>query len=96
MKKTNSTLSFVKRILIYSVDGAPKNPHSLLTREREGDVCETRAGAVKWGGGGRERGGDRRSRQKANVYSRQGRGGEEKIDILIGQNNWNERTNERS
>lgn len=48
------------------------------------------------GGGGRERGGDRRSRQKANVYSRQGRGGEEKIDILIGQNNWNERTNERS
>ena len=74
MKKTNSTLSFVKRILIYSVDGAPKNPHSLLIREREGDVCETRAGAVTWGGAG-ERGEGTGEAGKRRTCTR-GKGGE--------------------
>lgn len=78
MKKTNSTLSFVKRILIYSVDGAPKNPHSLLIREREGDVCETRAGAVKWGGwrAGERRGQEKQAKGERVLAAREGRGGE--------------------
>lgn len=74
MKKTNSTLSFVKRILIYSVDGAPKNPHSLLIREREGDVCETRAGAVKWGVAGER--GEKQAKGERVLAAREGRGGE--------------------
>lgn len=43
-----------------------------------------------WRGGGKRR----KDERKRRTYSRQGRRG--KIDILIGQNNWNERTNERS
>lgn len=49
-KKANSTLSFVKRegILIYS--GTEKSAFTSDQRRGEGeDVCETRAGAVKWG-----------------------------------------------
>lgn len=94
MKKTNSTLSFVKRTS--NLLGRWGTEKSAFTSDQgEGEGC-LRNTSREVGGGGRERGGDRRSRQKANVYSRQGRGGEEKIDILIGQNNWNERTNERS
>lgn len=73
MKKTNSTLSFVKRILIYSVDGAPKNPHSLLIREREGDVCETRA--VKWGvAGGRGEGTGEAGKRRTCTRGKGGKG----------------------